>query len=301
MIRQLPAKIKLRRHLRKTLPALAILAVGLLAIPGILVYKVTHPGAVPEPTNPSHHLLPSVNVFIPSEKNEIPAWWIPGLKGAPGIILAPGYGMSRSDGLSLATVLHEAGFNVLIYDQRGTGIAPRGASSLGLYEANDMLQAVRFMQSRPENDREKIGIWGVDVGARSAFKAAAAVPEIRVIVVDGIFDTPADFLDSRIEEDFGLNFWIVKIACRQAFRLAHLVGPSINEKISRQALSDRAILFIKGDNRKKLGLATTAFFGEIQPQKELISLKNARVHAMSGEDLRRYDRQVAGFFSHSLQ
>ena len=26
---------------------------------------------------------------------EIPGWWIPGLKGAPGIILAPGYGMAR--------------------------------------------------------------------------------------------------------------------------------------------------------------------------------------------------------------
>jgi len=61
------------------------------------------------------------------------------------------------------------------------------------------------------------------------------------------------------------------------------------------------ILFIKGDNRKGLGDLTTAIYDRIQPQKEMISFRTSRVHLMSGDDLRSYDRQVAGFFKMNLR
>jgi pimeloyl-ACP methyl ester carboxylesterase len=266
-----------------------------------LIYKITHPEAAPESVNPSHYLLPSLEVALPfMDGTEAPAWWIPGLKKAPGIVLAPGYGMCRSDALSLAAALHENGFNLLIYDQRGSGASPRGASTLGLYEADDMLDALRFIQSRPESNPTRLGIWGVDVGALAALKAAAAVPQVRAIAADSAFESVTDFLDYRIAEDFGLENRLLQFGCYQVFRLAHLSG-RMNETLPVKALSDRMILFIKGENRKALGTWTTAIYDEIQPQKEMISFKTARVHAMSGEDLKSYDRQVVNFFHLNLQ
>jgi pimeloyl-ACP methyl ester carboxylesterase len=284
------------------LPASIILVVGITAILGFLVYKITHPEAATEFVNPSHYLLPSLDVLISSSgRDEIPAWWIPGLKGAPGVILAPGYGMSRSDALSLAVPLHENEFNILIYDQRGNGDSPRGSSSLGLYEGSDMLDAVRFLQSRPESNPHRIGIWGVDIGALAALKVAAAAPHVRAIAADSPFQSPSDYMSYRIEEDFGLNNRLLQFGCYQLFRLSHIMGSlSSEDLISFQALSDRSILFIRGENRKKLGNLTTGIYDSIRPKKELISFKAARVHLMSGEDLRSYDRQVANFFHLNL-
>jgi hypothetical protein len=283
------------------IPAFLILSIGSAVVLGVVVYKVSNPGVLEEHVNPSHYLLPSLEVTIQADdRAEIPAWWIPGLKGAPGIILAPGYGMSRSDALSLATLLHEQGFNLLIYSQRGSGAILK-ASTLGLYETRDMQSAVRFMQGRPESNGRKLGIWGVDVGALAALRTAVAFKEVRAIVLDGVFESASDFLDYRIAEDFGLENGFVQLGCLQIFNLAHIFSGSFSSgKIPLQAVSDRMILFIKGENRKALGDLTTAIYDRVQPQKEMISFKTARIHMMSGEDLRSYDRQVANFFHLNL-
>jgi pimeloyl-ACP methyl ester carboxylesterase len=303
MKRPTGAKVHIGRFFRMIVPAFLVLFIGSVVILGVMVYKISFPGRVEEPVNPSHYLLPSLELTIQTDdRTEIPAWWIPGLKGAPGIIMAPGYGMSRSDALSLAALLHDKGFNLLIYSQRGSGANPKAASTLGLNETRDMQSAVRFMQSRPESNARKLGIWGVDVGALAALRTAVAFKEVRAIVLDGAFESISDFLDYRIAEDFGLENSFVQLGCLQIFRLAHVFSGSFSSgKISLQAVSDRMILFIKGENRKSLGDLTTAIYDRVQPQKEMISFKTARIHMMSGEDLRSYDRQVTNFFHLNLQ
>jgi pimeloyl-ACP methyl ester carboxylesterase len=296
-------KVHIDRFFRTILPAVLILLAGAAVILGVLVYKISYPGALPEAANPSHYSLPSLELTVPTDDGkDLAAWWIPGLKGAPGVILAPGYGMNRADGLSLASVLHEGGFNILIYDQRGSGESPKGSTTLGLYEPRDMLQAVKLIQGRPESNPERLGIWGVDTGAVSALRAAADCPEVRAIVADGVYESVVDFLGCRIGEDFGVESRIVQLGAFQIFRLFNLFrGAFSNAGIPVQALSNRNILFIKGENRKTLAEMTTAVYDKIQPQKEMISFKTSRTHLMSGEDLRSYDRQVATFFHLNLR
>jgi len=301
--RSLAARVHVGRFFWMVLPAFTILLGGVVVILGVLVYKISYPERAQEAVDPSHYLLPSLEVGIPTkDRIEMPGWWIPGLKGAPGIILAPGYGMSRSDALSLAAALHENGFNLLVYDQRGSGATPQGESTLGLLESQDMLQAVQFLQNRPESNRSRVGIWGVDVGAYAALRAAAACIEVRAIVVDGAFESIADFIGYRIAEDFGLENSLVQFGCFEIFRLVHIRDGSLsNQQLPLQAISDRTILFIKGENRRELGYLTTAIYDRIQPQKEMISFKTSRTHLMNGEDLKSYDRQVANFFHLNLQ
>ena len=284
--------------LRTVLPAGCILLVGIAVMLCILVYKISYPETSAEGVNPSHYLLPYLEVGIPSSKdNDIPGWWIPGLKHAPGIILAPGYGMNRADALSLAVALRQHGFNILIFDQRGSGVSHRGASTLGFREAEDMANAIQFLKSRPESNSECLGIWGVDVSAYAALKAAAKFPEVKAIAVDSPYGTVEDFLGYRIAEDFGVDHRALRFGCYQVFRLAHFFASgSGKEQLPLDSLSSRAILVIKGEDRKTLAGSTAAIYDRIQPQKELISFKTARIHAMSGEDLKNYDRQVATSF-----
>jgi pimeloyl-ACP methyl ester carboxylesterase len=297
------AKSQIVKLFKTGFPAVAILLIGLFIIFSIFVYKISYPGAVPESVTPSHYLLPSLDFATPAEKGDmLYGWWIPGLKGAPGIILAPGYGMNRTDALSLAVGLHYDGFNLFVYAQRGSGAAPQGASTLGLYEIEDMLTAVRLLRDRPEVNRERIGIWGVDIGAYAALKAAAEFPQIRAIAADSVFQSPRDFLSCRIEEEFGLDNRFLQFGCYQIFKLFHIGGSlSAGATLPLNALSDRNILFIKGENRGHLGVLTTEIYDTVLPQKELISFKGARIHSMSGEDLKNYDRQVVNFFHLNLK
>jgi pimeloyl-ACP methyl ester carboxylesterase len=297
------SKVQIGRFFRILLPSGAILIVGIVLSLGILVYKISNPGEVPEgDVHPSHYLLPSLEVSIPSARHpEIAGWWIPGRKNAPGILLATGYGMNRVDALSLAADLRQDGFNLLIYSQRGSGPSAKGSSALGLNEVNDMSDAIGFLQNQLESDRKRLGIWGVDVGAYAALKMAAQFPEVRAIVADNPFETVADFLNVRLAEDFGLDNWLAQFGCHQIFRLFHPKIFVANEAIPLQALSDRMILFIKGENRKRLESLTTAIYDQIQPHKEMISLKCSRIHSMRGEDLKSYDRQISNFFRLNLQ
>jgi pimeloyl-ACP methyl ester carboxylesterase len=216
--------------------------------------------------------------------------------------MAPGYGMGRSDALSLAVALNQQGFNLLIYAQRGSGSMPSGANTLGLRDAEDMVNAIRFLKKRSESDPERIGIWGVDVGAFAALKAAATFPEVRTIAADSPYETVQSYLDYRLTEDYGLKNGLILFGCRQVFRFVHLFNRvSLNEALPLNALSGKAILFIKGEDRPGLADLTTAIYKKMQPQKEMISLRTARIHAMSGEILKAYDMQAAGFFHINLK
>lgn len=292
----------MQKLLKTVFPAAAILLVGLFIIFSVFVYRISNPATAPEAVTPSHYLLPFLDLATPAANGDIIyGWWIPGLKGAPGIVLAPGYGMNRTDALSLAVGLHNDGFNLFIYSQRGSD-ASRGASSLGLYETEDMLTVVRLIRDRAEVNRDLIGIWGVDIGALAALKAAGEFPEIRAIAADSAFRSPYDFLSYRIKEEFGLDSGILRFGCSQVFKLFHIRGSlSANETLPLKALSNRNILFIRGDNRGALGALSTEIYDEVVPQKELISFKAARIHSMSGEDLKNYDRQVVNFFHLNLR
>jgi pimeloyl-ACP methyl ester carboxylesterase len=288
---------------RTAFPAIAIVLIGMAVLLGILVYKISYPGTIADGVNPSHYLLPYMEIGIPSGKeNDIPGWWIPGLKNAPGIVLAPGYGMTRSDALSLAVALRKNGFNLLIFEQRGSGSSRKGASTFGFRESEDMANAIRFLKGRPESDPESIGIWGVDVSAYAALKSAAEFPEVKAIAADNPFETPEVYVGDRITEDFGVDNRALRFSCFQIFRLTHLFAKGSGEEpLPMNALSDRAILFIKGEDRKILADSTTAIYEGIQPQKEMISFKTSRFHAMNGANLQDYDRQVTNFFHLNLK
>jgi len=303
MVQRLPAKTRYINSIKKILPAVAILCVGILAIPSFLFYKATHPRESQEPLNPSYHLLKSSNIRITSlSDNEINGWWIPGTKGSAGIVLAPGHGMTRSDTLSLATVLHEKGFNILIYGQRGSSASSEKSSTLGLKETEDMLSILQFMQDMPESDPSRIGIWGVDVGAYSALQTAASVPEVRAIAVDSVFESVFDFLDIRIDEEFNLDNRILQFGCRQIFQVLYATSGLLGIKeIPIEKLADRSLLFITGENRQKLGQLTTALYNKLPAGKEMISFKTSRIHLMKGNEFQGYDRQVADFFQQNLQ
>ncbi len=302
MVRKVYAGRQMRRFLRLILPPACVLSAAMLCVFVYLTYRLTHPAAVQEPVNPSHYLLPSQNVdWSSGDGLQIPGWWIPGSNGAPGVLLAPGYGMSRADVLSLAAAMYLEGYNVLTYDSRGSGAVPRGASSLGLEETDDMMAALNFLKSRSEVDTKCLGIWGVDVNARAALKTAASEKDVRAVVADSAYDSVPDFLEVLIREDLGWDNRFLEFGCRQMFRLSRIGAKApVDERLPHGELGARSILFIRGDNRADVARLTTALYDVVQPQRELVTMRSARARLMESDELNSYDRQVTNFFREHL-
>src|SRR5512136_2165241 len=106
MTRMVLAGARARSRTRILVSAAAALFACVFAFFAFLAYRLAHPAPVLEPVNPSNYLLTSKDVlWAAPDGAQISGWWIPGQNGAPGILLAPGHGMSRSDGLSLAALL----------------------------------------------------------------------------------------------------------------------------------------------------------------------------------------------------
>src|SRR5438128_9965503 len=80
------------------------------------------------------------------------AWFFPGLKSAPTILLCPGYGEGREELLPLATGLQEQGYNVALV-QFTADKAKSIESTLGYSEVQQLRAALSMLA--PRTDVEK--------------------------------------------------------------------------------------------------------------------------------------------------
>jgi uncharacterized protein len=131
-------------------------------------------------------------------------WYIPSKNGA-GVILMHGYHADRRMPLPVAKILARHGYGVLIYDQRATGKSEGDMRSFGWQDISDVDQAVAFLQSRPEIDKNRIGIYGCSIGAGIAVIAATKNPSIAAVAGDAI--NSLTFEGARIGT--GVSHWFI--------------------------------------------------------------------------------------------
>ncbi|MFQ5878855.1 MAG: alpha/beta hydrolase [Dehalococcoidia bacterium] len=115
-------------------------------------------------------------------------WFISG--GGPNsatVILLHGYGRSRAELLPHADYLHQADYNVLMFDFRNRGESGGDAVTVGLKEPLDVRGAVSYLLTRSDIDPERIAVQGVSLGASAGILAMADDPRIAAIVAESAF------------------------------------------------------------------------------------------------------------------
>jgi pimeloyl-ACP methyl ester carboxylesterase len=122
----------------------------------------------------------------------------------PGLVFAHGGGATtREQYWGFGYLMAARGFAVLAFDKRGTGESTgqwRNATFENL--ADDVVAGARFLQSRSELDRRRIGYWGLSQGAWIAPLAAVRSGDAAfVITMSGGGLTPAqgELFDSEYE------------------------------------------------------------------------------------------------------
>ncbi|MBN1562571.1 MAG: alpha/beta fold hydrolase, partial [Anaerolineae bacterium] len=142
----------------------------------------------PDPIDdPASHGMPGQAVLFPSRDTTIlGGWWIPTLENPRGtIIMCPGQNGSLDKDMPQAVPLHQAGFNVLMFDFRGHGRSEGQIVTIGALEQADLFGAVDYVTVKHKADR--IGVLGFSMGAGVALMVAAQDQRIKTLVVDGAY------------------------------------------------------------------------------------------------------------------
>ncbi|MDO8444667.1 MAG: alpha/beta fold hydrolase [Deltaproteobacteria bacterium] len=154
------------------------------------LYMNSHPPRYPIYVPPSKFNLRYEEVsFQSTDGVRLKGWFINGSGEGrlPTIIVCHGLGANRSDFTELSAGLSRDGYSVLIFDFRGHGESEKKASSFGYLEQNDLLGALRYVKTRNDVDKEKIGVYGFSMGGAVAILTAAETDEIKAVISDSSY------------------------------------------------------------------------------------------------------------------
>jgi pimeloyl-ACP methyl ester carboxylesterase len=84
-----------------------------------------------------------------------------------------------------AQQLAEAGFGVLLYDERASGLSAGSQRSYGWQDPADVVAALDFLQGRPASQTNSYGIAGCSIGGQIALQAAARDKRLAAVWADG--------------------------------------------------------------------------------------------------------------------
>jgi fermentation-respiration switch protein FrsA (DUF1100 family) len=128
------------------------------------------------------------NFRIPAEGGvELGAWLLvpEGVGARPAITMAHGFAGTKEHGLErFAEAFAEAGFVVLVHDHRNFGTSggePRGDIDPWRQIA-DWRRAISFLETRPEVDASRIGLWGTSYAGGHAIVLGATDRRLRCVV-----------------------------------------------------------------------------------------------------------------------
>jgi len=103
----------------------------------------------------------------------------------PAIVMTAGFTAVKEMGLDqFGKVFVAAGFACLIYDHRNTGASdgePRGDID-PVAQARDYRHAITYLQSLPEVDEDRIGLWGTSYSGAEVIQVAAIDRRVKCVV-----------------------------------------------------------------------------------------------------------------------
>jgi pimeloyl-ACP methyl ester carboxylesterase len=283
---------------------LVIAVVLLLVLVGagaFLTYRITTTHNEIEDVTPASYLLTSyesVN-FIDASGGEHPGWLLLGLRGAPTIILCPGYNSNRSELLSLGTVLQANHFNVYLFNFDGPGSKDR-VSNLGVRESSILDAAIDRVTKLSIVNSHRVGLYGVTLGGYAALIASERNPAVEALVVDNGYERPRQLFDAQLDQLLGGAGGLFRLLSQAEFRLwtFRAARPHLLAGLSK--LAGKPKLFLAADDAPTLKKATQDLYKRSPEPKRMLVLPHTRTNLSTGFEKKTYEDQVLNFFLQSL-
>lgn len=203
----------MNRKLKITLWAVSGVLLAIFILVNIVGFQkgkemVTFPMEVREPLtqNPADFGMPYEEVTVTTEDGlTLAGWYIPSENGA-AILAMHGYKGDREDPLRGAMYLHRHGYGVLIGSLRAHDINPGELITFGLQEMRDFEAWYRYLLAREDVDPQKIGLYGISMGAALSIKYATQNQGIKAVIADSAFARMQDTVEKAISHLLGEGF-----------------------------------------------------------------------------------------------
>jgi uncharacterized protein len=182
--------------------------------------------------HPSDLQLPYEEIMLKTAEGfPLSCWLIIPRQPARGtVIIIHGVSESKIVGLPMAKLLHEAGFNVLLYDLRRHGESGGYCCTYGFYEKHDTTTIINYLVSRKDFPVGRIGLLGNSMGAAIAIQVAAIDKRVAAVVAESGFGSLRTVLDEYQKRIVKLPWhYLRNIVIKRSEHIAHfraaLVAP----------------------------------------------------------------------------
>lgn len=318
----MPPKRRIGKRLIKSFLPIALVIV--LAVVGSLcfiVYCVSRPEKRPYVVTPESFsrisgraLKVTDETWTTLDGRTARGWLLKGAESSPAVVLLHRYGGDRSWLFNLGVKINETtNFTILWPELRGHGEDPPISwTSLGGREGDDVAAALNYLRSlKSDNQKplvgEKFGIYGVELGAYSALKAAQKESKIKVLVLDSVAQSPSGLLQDAVSNCVGIDNSFVHYFSGLAMR-AYLLGSydDTNACDFANSTSDPRVLLLSGPDAGELREATAALQScfptptNVETRTDL-PLSGFSLPSATGEQGEAYDRIVIDFFDRNLR
>ena len=167
--------------------------VALLAFTWRVARGLLRPSRKPSDKTPADFGLAMEDVRIAGPRGALAAWYLPSANGRT-LICLHGVGDHRGQWLEQVALLHDrSGYGALLLDFPAHGESEGDLVTFGVLEQDDVAAALAWLRARGDVDMDSVAVMGYSLGAITATLAAAALPELRALVIEsGFADLPHD-------------------------------------------------------------------------------------------------------------
>jgi alpha-beta hydrolase superfamily lysophospholipase len=228
-------------------------------------------------------------------------WYIPAEDSVKTIIVCSGANGSLDADVHVAPWLHEAGFNVLLFNWRAHGQSEGEVVTLGFNERYDLIAAVQFAKAQ---GAERVGVLGFSMGGTVAIDTAAVYEDINAIVADSPFVTIVSALAGGLIERgwhkdlaYGLARLQLVTAClRTQLNLFEIdVAPWIKR------IAPRPLLLMFGEQDVIVPRAESDLaFARAGESREIWRVPEAAHRTLQLQQPDEYRRRILEFFTQHL-
>ncbi len=309
-----------KKLFKSLLPVLGVVAVALIIALSFIVYGITRPCRRAYLVTPQSFTGISGRVLKVTDESwqnrdgtRARGWLLKGAEGAPAVVFLHKYCGDRSWLFNLGIKLNETtNFTILWPDLRGHGMdPPTPSTTFGTREAEDLLAAFDFLRT-VKGDTEsqlvsdRFGVYGVELGAYAAMRAASKDPRIQALVLDSVPTDADDLVNAAVREDVGINSTVLLKLSRMATHI-YFLGVFENSSSCELArgLKTQRVLLLAGAEAERLRQSTAALQSCFTNPANLetktdLPLTGFTLPSATGEQGERYDRPVIEFFLKSL-
>lgn len=313
-----------KKLFRLLVPALVVLTVALLIALVAIVYGITRPPRRSYLVTPQtfstlsgtgRALKVTEETWTNRDRTTARGWLLRGVEGAPAVIFLHRYGGDRSLLLNLGMKVNEAtGCTILWPDLRGHGLKPIVQwTSFGTREGDDVLAAIDFLRSLKGGDKrtsviaDRLGVYGVELGAYAALRAANADSSIQVLALDSVPTDQDELVDGAVDGDVRVKLSALNFLARQATKFYFLRQYDNQRSCDlARSLGPRKVMLLAGEDSRLLRQSTKAlapcFVDPTTVETRTDStLSGLTLPSATGQEGETYDRPVIDFFVKNLR